>query len=291
MYDGAAEHNRAIPVERSRPLDRECLGVDSTLDEPGGNRLGDLMACHGAGGCGDENFHGSAPWMSADWASLLGAPIAPLSLVFRRKGSLQRLGGVERRRAQRRVAPAGIAVREQQRERERVLLLVVGARCPGTGTRSASRWRSAATAGLWRDTARVAAGDLRRRPPQRLAGAAEASRDGRRADAASIATVASGASVAARRAGRGARRRSAAVRAARAGRRRSDQGAGVNCDRLRHGVRLLGCEASLLERERGDVARGVDVLDAADAAELSTGMKPCWSMRQAGQLGPSSTAA
>lgn len=71
--------------------------------------------------------------MSVDGVSLLGAPIAPLSLVFRRKGTLQRLGRVECVQRRGVVAPASIAVCEQERERERVLLLLVGARWSGHG--------------------------------------------------------------------------------------------------------------------------------------------------------------
>ncbi len=57
--DGAAEHNRAIPVDARDLSDRDCLGVDSTLGEPGGNRLGDLMGATVAGGCGNETFTGA----------------------------------------------------------------------------------------------------------------------------------------------------------------------------------------------------------------------------------------
>ena len=45
-------------------------------------------------------------------------------------------------------------------------------------------------------------------------------------------------------------------------------GAGQRGDRFRHGIGLLSREASLLEREGGDVARGKDVLDVADPSEL-----------------------
>ena len=107
--------------------------------------------------------------------------------------------------------------------------------------------------------AEIAGGDLRRRPPQRLARGdrrrrrcARPSRSRPRADLG--AQVQRGA----------ADEQHAADDAAE--RLRVDRRAGRGGDRLGDGVGLLGGQAALLERERGDVARGVDVVDAGDPA-------------------------
>ena len=68
-----------------------------------------------------------------------------------------------------------------------------------------------------------------------------------------------------------------------------DGGAGEGGNFSCRGVGLLSGESSLLERERGDVAGGIYMLDAGDAPDLSTGMKPCWSCGSPGSLGPSKT--
>ena len=53
-------------------------------------------------------------------------------------------------------------------------------------------------------------------------------------------------------------------------------------DRLRHGVGLLRCQSTLLERERRDVSGGVDVIDAVDATVAVDGQEPT---RVAGKTG------
>ena len=138
--------------------------------------------------------------------------------------------------------------------------------CRPGGHESATRPRSASTV-TWsprirssvvelvaveQERGEVAAGDLARRPPQRVArdlGLALAARD----RAAHEAVVAAREQDPAQDGPEGLR---------------LDRRSGARGDRLGDGVGLLGGEPALLDRERGPVAGGVDAVDAGHAAVL-----------------------
>jgi hypothetical protein len=147
-------------------------------------------------------------------AVLGGAPLAAPGLVLGRQRPLKRLGRVERVQRRAVVAPARIALGQQERKLERVLVLALGQRPGRPPCRSAARRRAVAAGrspgtgrGSGRRSLRAATTAAGRRPMTRWVqrGAAVLPRSRRSPRAAAAAAP---------RAGTAARRRSSVVRAA-----------------------------------------------------------------------------
>ena len=131
--DRTAEDNGAVVIEIAHGLDRPRLGGDSSIGQSSRDRLGDLFGPVMAAGGGDEHFRFMAR-SSMQSKSVLGAPFAPLGFVLGWKGAPAAPSAFQRRRV---IAPASIAVGQQERQPERVSESEAGG--PGTATRSDSR--------------------------------------------------------------------------------------------------------------------------------------------------------